>query len=174
MDWAEIFKHGQKFFPRWEIIDADEGGLLLRCGKLKRLLSPGIYFCWPYIDEITKYTSSLANLNIIKQSVSSKDKKSILASWSATYLVHEAVKSHLQTDDIEHIIAAALSARVVEYIGKHDYNQIKPHLIKNYLLQERFILDFKDEWGINIVGFFLRDLGLHRIIRLVSQTEPEE
>jgi len=174
MDWGAVFKEALKFFPRWEILDEDEGGLLLRCGKLKRVLGAGVWFCLPFFDQITRYTIALNHIDTTNQSITSKDKKEILVSWKATYLVAEPVKAFLLIDDIEETISAAIGSRLVDYISKHDYQDIKGHLLKNYLLQQHFVAEFSEEWGISLVGFFPKDLGLHRIFRLISPADMDQ
>ena len=173
MNWAEIFKELIRFFPRIEIIDADEGGLFLRCGKLKKVIGAGVYFCWPYFDQISRYDSTTNTLKSTNQSITSKDKRGILVSWSVTYIIRDAEKALLFTGDMEEQIASSLSARIVDYIGKHDYADVKGHLLKNHLLNNEFLSEFREEWGIEIIGFYLHDLGLHRIFRLVSCKETE-
>lgn len=168
MDWANAFKEILKFFPRIEILNADEGGLFLRCGRLKKVVKAGVHFCFPYFDEIVRYMSATATLDSKNQSITSKDKKHLFVSWSATYTVHDPVKAYLTTDDIADQISSSISARLVEYIGNREYENIKANLIKNHLMQKDFLNEFQDMWGINITGFYLHDLGLHRIFRLVS------
>ena len=171
MDWAEVFKQILKFFPRLEVLSPDEGGLFIRCGKLKRVIKNGMYFCFPYFDEITRFTRALTSVKATSQSITSKDKKDLLISWSGRYLIVDGEKAFLLTDDIDEQVIALISARIVDYVGKHDYENIKGHLLTNHIMHKEFLPTFIETWGISLEGFYLHDLGLHRIFRLVSNRD---
>jgi regulator of protease activity HflC (stomatin/prohibitin superfamily) len=162
-----------KFLPRFVVLNQDEGGLFLRKGKYIKTLGAGVYFCWPIVDEIVEFNSATATLDTTTQSVTTADKRDLLVSWSATYLISGPKTAFLETDDIQAQIQASLSARLLSYINRKEYPSLGAQGIVAYMTSEGFREDFKDEWGINIVGFYLKDLALHRIFRLVKQEELE-
>lgn len=174
MNWAEILKELLKFFPRFEILDPDEGGLFIRGGKVKKVIYSGVYFCMPYFDEIERYTVAVTTLESFNQSITSKDKKHILISWSVAYMIIDPEKAILHADDIDQQLAACVASRIVDYVAKHDYESIKGHLLKNYIMHDEFMNECMDDWGIHLKGFYLHDLGLHRIFRIVSDRALKE
>lgn len=173
MNWAEILKELLKFFPRFEILDPDEGGLLFRMGKLKKCLGPGIYFCFPYVDEISRYTTALVTLDSRNQSITSRDKKDIILSWSVTYLVHDPVKAFLSIDGLDEQLTACVSYRIVEYVSKHEYEKVKGHLLPNHVMHKDFIEELRTDLGISLKGFYLQDLGLHKIFRIIKSIDKD-
>jgi regulator of protease activity HflC (stomatin/prohibitin superfamily) len=173
MNWAEIFKEILRFFPRFEIIPPDEGGLFVRCGKFKKVVSSGVYFCLPYFDEITRFTTSIYTTDKFSQSLTTKDKRDIIISWTCTFLVADGARAFLDIDDVDEQILASVAARVTEYAGKKDYADMKTYLISNYIMREEFIKHTTEMWGINITGFYLQDLALHKTLRLIHGKVPE-
>jgi regulator of protease activity HflC (stomatin/prohibitin superfamily) len=171
MDWLKVVL---KFLPRFLVLNQDEGGLFLRCGKYKRTLGAGVYFLLPIVDEIVSYMVASSTLETSTQSVTTVDKRDLLVSWSATYLVHDPRTAFLQTDDIVAQVHSSLSARLLGYINQNEYQYLRATKIVAYMASESFREEFKQEWGINIQGFYLKDLALHRIFRLVNPQELTE
>jgi len=169
MGWADILKELLKFFPRLETIPPDEGGLFIRCGRLKKVIGPGVYFCLPYFDEITHYTTSYFTTSKTNQSLTTKDKKTIIVSWWCVYLVHKAELAFLEVDDVDDNLLAVVAARLSEYVGKRDYIDMKPNLITNHIMRVEFVDDIIKTCGLRLVGFFLNDLALHRTFRLIHE-----
>lgn len=171
MDWLkEVFK----FLPRFLVLNQDEGGLLLYKGKYKRTIGAGVYFLLPIVDEIVEYMSASTTLDTTTQSVTTADKKDLLLSWSATYLISNPKVAFLEIDDISAQIHSSLSARLLAYINQNEYQYLRANKITAHMTSEAFRESFKKEWGIDLRGFYLKDLALHRIFRLVNQRELEE
>jgi len=174
MDWTELFRQLYRVFPRVEVINQDEGGLFLRCGKLKKTIGAGVYFCLPIVDEIVRFTSATTTLGSSTQSVTTRDKRDLLVSWSATYLIQYPKIAFLETDDIQAQIHSSLSQRLLDYINQNEYQYLRSSKIVAYMVSEGFRDDFREEWGINLVGFYLKDLTLHRTFRIVNNAETTE
>jgi len=170
LDWLKVLL---KFLPRFLVLNQDEGGLFLRKGQYIKTLGAGVYFLLPIVDEIVGYNSATATLDTTTQSVTTADKRDLLVSWSATYLIHDPKVAFLETDDIQSQIQASLSARLLGYINRKEYPSLGSQGIMDYMTSEGFRELFMEEWGINIQGFYLKDLALHRIFRLVRQEELE-
>lgn len=168
MDWL---KDVLNFLPRFLVLNQDEGGLLLKYGKYKKTLGPGVYFLWPVIDEVVSYMVAFTTLDTCTQSVTTVDKRDLLISWSSTYLIHNPKRAFLETDDIEAQIYSSLSSRLLAYINQNEYQYLRASKITSHMSSEGFRLAFKEEWGIDLQGFYLKDLTLHRTIRLVNQSE---
>jgi len=171
MNWAEIFQWILKFFPRLEIINPDEVGIFLRCGKFRKLVVSGVYFCLPYFDEIDRYVSVQSNLYFPKQSIITKDKKSLVISCSVSYIPADPIKAFLQTDDVLAMMKSIISERIVTYISTHEEQSIKAHLMRNHILKNEFVSQVEDEIGITINNFFVHDLIPHKAIRLIVDSE---
>jgi regulator of protease activity HflC (stomatin/prohibitin superfamily) len=170
MDWLKVVL---KFLPRFLVLNQDEGGLFLRCGKYKKTIGAGVYFLLPIVDEIVDYMVAATTLDTSTQSVTTADKRDLLISWSATYLIHNPKVAFLETDDIQAQIQSSLSQRLLGYINQNEYQYLRATKIVAYMTSESFKQEFKEEWGIDIQGFYLKDLALHRIFRLVNQQELE-
>jgi regulator of protease activity HflC (stomatin/prohibitin superfamily) len=168
LDWLKVIF---KFLPRFLVLNQDEGGLFLRKGKYKKTVGAGVYFLLPVVDEIVVFNAATATLDTTTQSVTTADKRDLLVSWSATYLIHDPKVAFLETDDIQAQITSSLSARLLGYINRKEYPSLGSQGIVAYMTSEGFRMEFMEEWGINIQGFYLKDLALHRIFRLVKQEE---
>ena len=171
MDWTELFRQLYRVFPRVEVINQDEGGLFLRCGKLKKTIGAGVYFCLPIVDEIVRFTSATTTLGSSTQSVTTRDKRDLLVSWSATYTISNSSRAFLETDDIQAQIHSSLSQRLLDYINQNEYQYLRSTKITAYMASEGFREDFSNLWGIELTGFYLQDLTIHRTFRLVSQAD---
>ena len=54
-----------------------EEAIILRFGKFQRLVGPGFFFKWPYIETFLKQDKRIINLDISRQEVMTKDNISV-------------------------------------------------------------------------------------------------
>ena len=54
MDLVKNLVKATRIFPRFVTVFPNEAGVSLRMGKCKKTTEPGLYFCFPIIDEVQK------------------------------------------------------------------------------------------------------------------------
>lgn len=154
----------------WYFVDQDEIGVLLRCGKYRKSLTPGGYYVFPIIDTIRTQKSSICVVNLPNQSIISKHKTIWAASGVVRYRIIDAKIATLEIYDID----AAIQNVTMECIAQEMYafDEKTPLGFTNKSIQKR-ITDETQTFGIEIISFNLTDLVPHKVYRLLSSDIPQ-
>lgn len=174
MDWGEVYNQVVKFLPRWEIVNPDQLGVLIRFGKFKDALEPGVYFCCPYFDEIYTVTSVSQVVNIPHQSIKSEDGKTVAITCAVTFSVVDAEQAILNVDDLNEQIRCYVGNLISRHINKKPFVEINVEELSDSVFSDAgsYLSDYA---GVELESFNIYDLAQHKIIRLMSGTQlPSE
>ncbi len=84
------------------VIDAYEEGVVLRFGKFKRVVKPGLRWVWPLGVEVVKFETVVRQTAYLDpQSLTSKDGKSVTISGIVTFCITDIRKFLLDIDEGE-------------------------------------------------------------------------
>ena len=87
------------------IIPAYEKGVLLRNGKFKRVLEPGLHFKIPVLDEILSHHVVTTTLSLSAQSLYTKDKQNIVVKGVIKYKISDIKIFLLEVFDAQDAIS---------------------------------------------------------------------
>ena len=174
MDWPEAYNRVVKFLPRWEIVNPDQLGVMVRFGKFKGELEPGVYFCYPYFDEIYTVTAVSQVVNLPHQSIKSKDGKTVAITCAVTFSVLNAEQAILNVDDLNEQIRCYAGNLISLRINETLFADLNIGELSNQVFSEAgsYLSDYT---GIELESVNIYDLAQHKIIRLMSGTQlPSE
>jgi regulator of protease activity HflC (stomatin/prohibitin superfamily) len=174
MTLSEIVEALLKFFPRLEIVEPDQIGVLRRCGKIKRQLSPGVVFCYPYFDEVFVCVAAKQILHIQEQSIKTLDGKIFAVSGAVLFIVEDPSKAIIDIDDLDEYLGTELAGRISDFISLNQSTEINNESLKKNLMVPYFRQKIRDESGIVINKVFVHDLVPHKIIRLMNTSTRGE
>jgi len=155
-----------------------EEAIILRLGKFQRLVGPGFFFKWPYIETFLKQDKRIINLDIQRQEVMTKDNISVTVDavvfvkvvntkYSIVNIrnVWDSVMKYAQTtmrDVVGNVELAELLARRDEVAEK----------IAHMMERET------QEWGVDIISVKLQTVELpedmKRVIARQAEAEREK
>jgi hypothetical protein len=167
MDWSEIYNQIVRFLPRFEIVNPDQIGVLVRFGKFKKDLTPGVYFCFPYFDEVFMTTSVTQVVHLSPQSIRSRDNKTVAITCAAVFSIIDAELAILEIDDTDEYIISYIADSISSYVNETDFVHISIGGLTDYVMKT-CSATLLDEVGVDLECINIYDLAEHKIIRLLS------
>lgn len=165
------FARAVRFLPRFGAVFPNERGVFLRMGKYKKTLEPGLYFCFPIIDEIQKLDVTTQVINLPNQSVTTKDGKSLAISGAVEYSIYDSRKALLEVQNFDVSLQNLSMGIIADYIKQRAYQDC----IKLNGLEAQIVESIKDrasDWGLDITRLWITDLAEHHVYRLMTQDTP--
>jgi regulator of protease activity HflC (stomatin/prohibitin superfamily) len=171
MDFMKHIMKATKIFPRFVAIFPNEGGVFLRMGKYKKTLRPGLYFCFPIVDEIQKLDITPQVINLPNQSVTTKDTKTIAVSGAVEYSIYDPQKALLEVQNFDVSLQNLSMGIIGNYIKQRTYRDC----IKLDGLEKEVVKGIRkkaSDWGLKVIRFWITDMAQHRVYRLMTQDTP--
>lgn len=148
------------------IIHVGNSGVLLRLGKFRKVLAPGLHFKIPIIDYIGEHTSVWTTFRLQPQSLITKDDKNVVIKAIVKMRVSNIRKFWCEVWGAEDAIADITSSIIKKQIHIRTWSEICSNemddIITKYAREEGF------KWGIEIQQVTLADMGVIKTIRLIS------
>lgn len=154
--------------PPFKVVFENEGGVFLRGGKYKRTLTPGLYFKLPLYDYILKVCVVEQVINLPNQSLTTKDGRVLALSGTLKYQIVDARKALLSVLDFDESLQNYAMSIVGEWVSTAD--DATYHVICKEVCEE--VSDKAEEWGIEILGFWLTDFAEHKVYRIMTTDAP--
>lgn len=163
-----FFQHLVRLFPRLWTVKAWEGGIIMRCGKLKRVVGPGLYFLWPIVDIERSTIVQTQTVDVRVQSAITKDQKNITISCAITYKVQNVEKALLKVYDYEVAIAIEALGVLLHYFSKRTFDACfeVDEIVGE--LQKGLAEQAARSWGLKLERIQLTDLADAKVIRLIT------
>ena len=152
------------------IVNEYERGLILRWGKYKRHIEPGLGMKWPFADELLTASIATETIQSKVQSLTTKDGKTITISLVIKYNVGEDKESIekylLKVRDVNDAIDDIAMSKAKTIIMSSTWEECKTNDIDNTIsISTR---REAKKWGINIDYIVLVELAESRNIRLMQ------
>lgn len=149
--------------PPVAVIDPDQGGVLLRMGRLKRTLGPGWYWKVPFVDKVRKVTVSEQTIDMPNQTVGTLDGRMVTASGYIRYRIVDPAKAILGLYDYDMSLMREAMKEIASVIASRaSTTQQEVEAAVNEVL-EGFTAH-----GIDVMDFGLTDYAVTRAIRLIQ------
>ena len=157
-------------FQFWTVIDAFEEGVLLRFGKFKKTLKPGLRFILPfYIDNVLTDNVVTDPMTLGTQSLTTKDGKSIVISAVITWRIFDIRKVLLEVDGAESALVDVSAGYIHEQVAQNTWATIRkpdfPNSLKKHIQRQA------RKWGISVTNVQFSDCSLSRSYRLWTRGE---
>jgi len=147
------------FIP-WVIIDQYEQGVVLRLGKFKRVVNPGLSFIFPFGIEEVKYETVVRQTSYLDpQSLTTKDGKSVTLAGIIIYKIIDIRKFLLDIDDGEDDMNNIVYGIISDNVERNDWGTVKRSLFN-------FDEECFDYCGVDILAIKWSDKATARNLRL--------
>lgn len=164
----EIFYRLTYILPRPIMIAPDERGVLLRFGKICRVVNAGWVWIWPPIDEIEVMNVTEQVIDIRAQSVTTKDDVSLAISGAISYRIQDPQKALYNVNDADASLVSLSLGTIAHFVNQRTYKQcLKVDEISKEILgkiRERAT----NKWGLKIMRVFITDLSRHTVYRMLG------
>lgn len=155
------------------IVKQYQQGAWLRCGKLRKIVGPGLYFKIPVLDEIDCYHVLTTAMTLEAQSLTTKDDKEVVVKGVIKYKTSDLSKFFTHVYDAVDAIADVSMGIIKGIIAKKTWDECKDEQLDNEITKKVRIEAKK--WGLEVESVTLSDLSKMRSIRLLSfNNKPKE
>lgn len=160
----ELFHAIGRMFAWFVSVAPWEQALRVRFGRHVRLLGPGFYVRFPFVDRVYRQ-SVRRRLSIIRpQTVTTKDGKAISLSGSVGYSVSDLRQLYNTLHDASDTIEAEVCAKVSDYVARHTLDECTPSVLEAHV---RSTLDL-ERYGLDAKEFYISNFAVVRTFRLIT------
>lgn len=155
------------FFIPWTVLDAFEGGVILRWGKYHRTIGPGFHWCLPFnIDHVFTDTVVLRTKPIGLQSLLTKDARAITLTAIVTSSIEDVRKALLDVESVDQAMLDACAGAIGTLVTKSTWDEIVHEDFQNEMAKA--CRRGAKRYGIAIDRVQLMELTPARAIRLLQ------
>jgi regulator of protease activity HflC (stomatin/prohibitin superfamily) len=154
-----------------------EEAIVLRLGKFVRLVGPGMFFKWPWVERFIRQDVRIQTLDVMKQELMTRDNISLHVDAVVFMKVTNTPKSLINIQDVRLSTVQYAQTTMRDVIGNVELDDL---LAKRDQIAERIklIVDKETErWGIDIQSVNLQNIELpmdmKRVIARQAEAERE-
>jgi len=165
--WEILAALWEKFIF-YQIVNQTDSGVRLRLGKFKEVVSPGLHWKIPFVDEIIPHTTLWTTLSLNAQSLTTKDGKDVVIKGVIKYRILDIQTFLLEVWDAIDAISDMTQGIIFDIIKDKTWEELQTTDLKPIITRKA-----KNEakrWGIEIETVTLSDLAKIRSIRLLNDT----
>lgn len=158
-------------FQFWVVINEYERGVVLRFGRYKRDLEPGLHFCIPFkVDYVLVDNVVNRVIELGAQSLTTKDDKDITLNAVVTASIKHIRKSMLEVEGVDHAVADACCGAITEHVKGTCWADLRAEG-NDELTKQCRAQAFK--YGIEVHGVRFKDLTRCRSLRILTGGKNE-
>lgn len=150
------------------IIRDYEEAVLLRFGKFKSVLKPGMHFKIPMFDEVIDQHVVVTTLSLDAQSLYTKDKQNIVVKAVIKYKISDVKVFLLEIYDAQDALSDMSQGIIKNVIMSMSMDECTDSELDNTLTKKVRVEARK--WGVEVQQVTLTDLAPIRSYRLINDT----
>lgn len=164
----EFIQNFLELFKFWFVVMDYEEAVVMRLGRYKKTLSPGLHFIYPLaIDHVMSENVALETCNLGTQSLITKDGISIAIGVVLSYKIIDVKRFLIETenaasvleDSTYGVVGAAITASTWDEVHTEDFNERVFKEIHRKALK----------WGVDIITLQFSDLTKAKCLRLLNE-----
>jgi len=155
-----------------------EEAIILRFGKFQRLVGPGFFFKWPYVETFMKQDKRIINLDISRQEVMTKDNISVTVDAVVFVKIVNTKDSIVNIRNVWDSVMKYAQTTMRDVVGDVELDEL---LARRDEVADKIanIVDRETaEWGVDIISVKLQTVELpedmKRIIGRQAEAEREK
>lgn len=167
----ELISQWLHAFVFWYVVDPYERGLLLRLGRLKRILEPGFHWIAPFhVDRVLSENVVPRTERITGLATTTADGKSVGFDAIVTYRISDVEKALLEVEDLKDAIADSCAGTIGTNLSNAKWEDIRHGEAVEALTAACRKKGWK--WGVEIQNVQLAGIALVRNLRLSISAPP--
>lgn len=148
-----------------------ETGVQFRGGKYLKVLTPGIHFKIPFVDDIHIESTAEDKITIDEVNINTLDNKTISIGGVLELKVIDAYKAFINAHNWRENIVDISRGIISDYLEDCTWEDIKLKKTKNAIF--RSIKSKAEEMGIDLLSFTFTDKANSRVYKIVTH-KPKE
>lgn len=151
-------------FRVWLIVAPWEQALRVRFGKQVRLWGPGLHWKLPFIDTVYVQSVRMRIVMLDRQTVSSRDGKTITLAGSIGYCIDDIGKLYQTLHQADATIRSLAMVAIAQYVSTHEFAECVPAKIVGHL---DTATDYAS-YGLGQIRINLTDFVVVKTYRLIG------
>ncbi len=150
-----------------------EEAIILKFGKYKRTVGPGLFFKWPILETYVRRDKRIRTLDIPQQQVITRDNISVGIDAVVFLKVMDTRKTIVEIQDFVYSVKQYAQTTLRNVIGQKDLDEL---LSKREEIAEeikKVVDEVTDEWGVDIISVELQDITLPEDMKRVMARQAE-
>lgn len=179
----DLFEKISEFVPTFQTVNELEGAVFLRCGRHKtkffalhkanrdmRSLKPGMYLCWPWIDQIMTIPRKDQVLDLRSQSLLTKDNIDVIVSGAIAYRVRTPHLAIINAEDVDRNLSRIALGVIAQFVNTKTFEDCRKLEDLRQEIREG-IKEAAGNWGLDIWKVMITDIGNTINLRFLSNAE---
>jgi len=155
-----------------------EEAIILRLGKFQRLVGPGFFFKWPYIETFLKQDKRIINLDIQRQEVMTKDNISVTVDAVVFVKVVNTKYSIVNIRNVWDSVMKYAQTTMRDVVGDVELDELLARRDEVAEKIANIVERETQEWGVDIISVKLQTVELpedmKRVIARQAEAEREK
>lgn len=150
------------------VINDYQKAVLLRFGKFKRIVEPGLCLTIPFVDSLMIHHTVVTTINLPSQSIITKDGKACVVKGVVKYKISDIKVFLLDVFDAVDAISDMTQSNIKRIIMENNWEECITNDLDHYITKKA--KSEAKQWGIEIIQVTLTDIGQIRSIKLFNDT----
>ena len=168
LNWlSKVVEKCWKYICFWVIINPFENGVLVRLGKYKRILLPGFYLKFPFIDYVYSTIITPDTMHTSPVTLTTTDGKTVSIGAVVEFEIVNVYKYILCTNEPRSNMHDIILGTISEAIEDRKWEEIKKKNIR-YIVQKKIS---QKCWvmGIEIIDFYFTNKCVVRSFKIFTE-----
>jgi len=150
-----------------------EEAIILRFGKFQRLVGPGFFFKWPYIETFLKQDKRIINLDISRQEVMTKDNISVTVDAVVFVKVVNTKDSIVNIRNIWDSVMKYAQTTMRDVVGDVELDELLARRDEVADKIAKMVERETQEWGVDITSVKLQTVELPEDMKRIMARQAE-
>jgi regulator of protease activity HflC (stomatin/prohibitin superfamily) len=155
-----------------------EEAIILRFGKFQRLVGPGLFFKWPYIETFLKQDKRIITLDISRQEVMTKDNISVTVDAVVFVKIVNTKNSLVNIRNVWDSVMKIAQTTMRDIVGEIELDELLARRDEVANKTATIVDQETSDWGVDITSVNLQTLELpedmKRVIGRQAEAEREK
>jgi len=155
-----------------------EEAIILRFGKYQRLVGPGFFFKWPYVETFLKQDKRIVNLDIQRQEVMTKDNISVTVDAVVFVKVINTKDSLVNIRNVWDSVMKYAQTTMRDVVGDVELDELLARRDEIAKKIATIVEQETKDWGVDIISVKLQTVELpedmKRVIARQAEAEREK
>ncbi|UCE43759.1 MAG: SPFH domain-containing protein [Candidatus Bathyarchaeota archaeon] len=167
------------FLPGTVAINKEwEEAIVLRFGRFQRLVGPGFFFKWPFVESFLKQDKRIITLDVSRQEVMTKDNISVSVDAVVFMKVVDTKDSLVNIQNLWNSVMKHAQTTMRDVVGNVELDELLARRDEIAGKIERIVERETKEWGVDIISVNLQNVELpedmKRVIARQAEAEREK
>jgi len=150
-----------------------EEAIILRFGKFQRLVGPGFFFKWPYIETFLKQDKQIINLDISRQEVMTKDNISVTVDAVVFVKVVNTKDSIVNIRNIWDSVMKYAQTTMRDVVGDVELDELLARRDEVADKIAKMVERETQDWGVDITSVKLQTVELPEDMKRIMARQAE-